>query len=59
MSTRIRKQKKIKRICPECHKETDVIDEDDGLFKIQCPNCGAKSVIKLMSRRHKQIDVYT
>lgn len=59
MNTTVKKAKKIKQVCPECFKETDIIADDDGFFRFKCPYCGAKSIKKFISRRHKQIDIYT
>lgn len=52
------KPKAIKVVCTNCfHLMTGYRDEN-GMIKYQCTRCGAKSISKVMSRRHAQLDIY-
>ena len=45
-------------MCHNCHYETYVLRDECGFAEMQCPCCGAKITMKMISRRHVQIDVY-
>ena len=45
-------------MCHNCHYETYVLRDERGFAEIQCPCCGAKITMRMISRRHIQIDVY-
>lgn len=47
-----------KVVCLNCYYETCCLREEDGFSKLKCPYCGAVTMIRSISRRHVQIDVY-
>ena len=52
------KPKAIKVVCSNCFQQTTVYRDENGMIKFQCSRCGAKSISKVMSRRHVQLDIY-
>ena len=50
--------KPVEKECPNCHKKIIVMQDADGVAKWVCPRCGTKTVSKLITRRHIQMDIY-
>lgn len=50
--------KTVEAECPNCHHRIIVWRDAEGKAKWVCPRCKAKTVSKVISRRHVQMDIF-